>query len=80
MRRRGVRVRVTPSENGRLVAELRTRSGRRLARATAEAHAGDETALRLRPSRVRAGRLTLRIVAIDTAGNRTVVKRRVTLT
>lgn len=78
LRRRGVRVRLTPSEDGRLVVELRNRAGRRLARATGEAHAGVATALRVRPRRVRAGRLKLRIVAIDLAGNRTTVTRRLT--
>lgn len=78
LRRRGVRVRLTPSEDGQLVVELRDRAGRRLARATAEAHAGVATALRVRPRRVRPGRLRLRIVAIDRAGNRTTVTRRLT--
>ncbi len=76
LRRRGVRVSLTPSEDGRLVAELRNRAGRRLARATADAYAGVATALRLRAPRARAGRLTLRIVAVDAAGNRTRVTRR----
>jgi plastocyanin len=75
LRRRGVRVTVTPSEDGRVVVELRNRRGRRLARETADAHAGEATTLRLRPERVRPGRLRLRIVAIDRAGNRTVLKR-----
>jgi hypothetical protein len=77
LRWRGVRVRLTPSEDARVVVELRNRAGRRLARATGEAQAGVATALRVRPRRVRAGRLTLRIVAIDLAGNRTTVMRRV---
>ena len=75
LRRRGVKVTLTPSEDGRLVAELRSRRGRRLARATAEARAGEPTTLRLRPRRVKPGRLTLRVVAIDLAGNRTTIKR-----
>ena len=75
LRRRGVRVRLTPAEHGRLVVQLRTRSGRRLARAAADAHAGEETALRLRPGRVSPGRLTLRVVAVDVAGNRTTMRR-----
>jgi plastocyanin len=76
LRRRGVRMVLTPSEDGRLVVVLRNRAGRRLARATAEAHADRAATLRLRPRRVRAGRLVLRIAAIDRAGNRTTVTRR----
>jgi plastocyanin len=76
LRRRGVRVKLTPSEDGRLVVVLRNRSGRRLARATADARAGSETILRLRPERVKPGRLRLRIVAIDEAGNRKTLTRR----
>jgi hypothetical protein len=75
LRRRGVRVSVTPSEDGRLVVELRNRRGHRLARKTADAQSGEATTLRLRPKRVRPGRLRLRIVATDRAGNRTVLKR-----
>lgn len=75
LRRRGVRVKVTPSEDGRLVVELRNRRGRRLARKAADAQAGEATTLRLRPERVKPGRLRLRIVATDPAGNRTVLKR-----
>jgi PKD domain len=75
LRRRGVRVTVMPSEDGRLVVELRNRRGRRLARKTADAQAGEATTLRLRPERIKPGRLRLRIVATDRAGNRTVLKR-----
>lgn len=76
LRRRGVRVRLTPSEDARLAVELRNRAGRRLARATGDAHAGVVTELRVRPRRARAGRLALRIVAVDLAGNRTTLTRR----
>jgi plastocyanin len=48
LRRRGVAVRLTSSEDGRLVAELRTGTGRRLARAAATARAGETRTLRLR--------------------------------
>ena len=75
LRRCGVTLRLTPSEDGRLVAELRSRAGRRLARATATARAGETTTLRLRSKRAKPGRLRLRIVAIDEAGNRTTVTR-----
>lgn len=78
LRRRGVIVALTPSEDGRLVVELRKRSGRRLARTTAEAHAGVAARLRVRSRRARAGRLRLRIVAIDLAGNRRTISRRLT--
>jgi plastocyanin len=77
LRRRGVKLTLTPSEDGRLVAELRSRSGRRLGRATAQAHAGQATVLRVRAKNAKAGRnLKLRIVAIDPAGNRTALARK----
>lgn len=78
LRRRGVPVTLTPSEDGSLVVELRTRHGRRLARATAPARAGHATVLRVRAKRARPGRLRLRIVALDRAGNRRTVTRRLT--
>lgn len=78
LRRRGVIVALTPSEDGRLVVELRKRSGRRLARTTADAHAGVAARLRVRARRARPGRLRLRIVAIDLAGNRRTILRRLT--
>ncbi len=80
LRRRGVRVRLTPSEDGLLVVELRSRSGRRLARASATAHARETTTLRIRARRAKVGRATLRIVAIDLAGNRRTVRRGLTVT
>lgn len=76
LRRRGARVALTPSEDARLVASLRNRAGRRLARAIADGHAGVVTVLRLRAPTARAGRLTLRIAATDAAGNRTRITRR----
>ena len=76
LRRRGARVALTPSEDARLVAVLRNRAGRRLARAVADGDAGVVTALRLRARTARAGRLTLRITATDAAGNRTRITRR----
>jgi plastocyanin len=75
LRRRGVAVRLTPSEDGRVVAELRTRAGRRLARATADARAGETTTLRLRWRGAKPRRLRLRVVALDAAGNRATVTR-----
>ncbi len=78
LRRRGVIVTLTPSEDGRLVVELRNRSGRRLARVTADGHAGVAAKLRVRARRARPGRLRLRIVAIDLAGNRRTISRRLT--
>ena len=78
LRRRGVLVSLTPSEDGQLVVELRSRAGRRLARATAQARARRTTLLRVRARRARPGRFTLRVVAIDLAGNRTTIKRRLT--
>jgi plastocyanin len=79
LRRRGVRITVTPSEDGRVVVELRNRRGRRLARKTADAQAGEAATLRLRPERVKPGRLRVRIVATDRAGNRTVLRRKLTV-
>jgi plastocyanin len=75
LRRRGVRIRVTPSEDGTLTATLRDRRGRRLGRARAPAQAGERATLRIRARRARPGTLRLRIVVADAAGNRTVVTR-----
>ena len=75
LRRRGVKLTLTASEDGRLVAQLRNRGGRRLGRTTAQVHAGQATVIHVRARRAKAGRLTLRIVAIDLAGNRRALTR-----
>jgi plastocyanin len=80
LRRRGVKLTLTASEDGRLVAVLRNKRGRRVGRATAQADAGKATALRVRARRAKPGHLTLRIKAIDAADNRKTVKRSLTVT
>jgi plastocyanin len=80
LRRKGLKLTLTPSEDGRVVAELRNRRGRRLGRATASATAGQATVLRVRARRAKPGRLKLRIRAFDLAGNRKTVKRSLTVT
>ena len=75
LRRRGVRVRLTPSEDGTLAATLRDAAGRRLGRATAPARAGVRTTLRVRARRAKPGQVKLRITATDRAGNRRAVTR-----
>lgn len=76
LRRRGVKLTLTASEDGRFVAVLRNRRGHRLGRKTAAAHAGQASVIRVRARRAKAGRLKLRIAAIDLAGNRTAIGRR----
>ena len=68
---------LTPAEDGQLVVELRNRAGRRLARRPPR-RTRAATLLRVRARRARPGRLRLRIVAIDLAGNRTTITRRLT--
>ena len=65
LRRRGLRVTVTPAANGPVTAELRDARGRRLARATRAARAGVVLTLRLRAPRARAGRLRLLVTGAD---------------
>lgn len=76
LRRRGVKLTLTASEDGRFVAVLANRTGRRLGRKTADALAGQRTVMRVRARRAKPGRLKLRIAAIDLAGNRTTIVRR----
>ena len=79
--RRGAKLAVTASENGRIVAQLRTRGGRVLARAKATARAGERTFVRLRARESMAGRrLTLHVTAIDLAGNRRTISRHLRVT
>ncbi|MET0973251.1 MAG: hypothetical protein ABWY95_07515 [Thermoleophilaceae bacterium] len=80
LRRRGLKLTLTPSEDGRLVAVLRNQRGRRVGRKTAEADGGETTVLRIRAKRAKPGVLKLRIRAIDAAGNRKTVTRRITVT
>jgi plastocyanin len=80
LRRRGVKLTLTPSEDGRLIAELRNRRGRRVGRTAAEARAGQATVIRLRARHAKGGRLKLKLKAIDLAGNRRVVTRRLEVT
>jgi plastocyanin len=80
LRRRGIRVRLTPSEDGTLAATLRTARRRQLGRATAPARAGERATLRVRARRARPGRLKLRLTATDRAGNRTTVTRTLRVT
>jgi plastocyanin len=75
LRRRGVRVRLRPSEDGRLAARLHDAAGRRLGRAAAPARAGEPTTLLVRARRAKPGRVELRVVATDRAGNRRIVSR-----
>jgi plastocyanin len=75
LRRRGVRVRLTPSEDGRLAATLRDAAGRRLGRAAAPARAGERTTLRMRAPRAKPGSVELRVTVTDRAGNRRTVSR-----
>jgi plastocyanin len=65
LRRRGLRVTVTPAADGWLSVELRDTRGRRLARATRTARAGVVLILRLRAPRARAGRLRLLVTGAD---------------
>jgi plastocyanin len=75
LRRRGVRIRLTASEDATLTATLRDARGRRVGRARAPAEAREPVTLRLRARRARPGALRLRIVVADAAGNRAVITR-----
>jgi hypothetical protein len=59
---------------------LRNNRGRSVGRATGQADAGKAAVLRVRARRAKPGHLTLRIKALDAAGNRKTVKRSLTVT
>jgi hypothetical protein len=80
LRRGGAKLAVTASEDGRIVAQLRTAGGRVLARANAAARAGQRTFVRLRARGMAGRRLTLRITAVDLAGNRRTISRHLRVT
>lgn len=72
LRRRGLRVTVTPGTPGRISAELRDTRGRRFGRVTALARAGASVTMRLRAPRMRAGRAKL---VVSTADGRSTSRR-----
>lgn len=73
---RGLRVVVRPKLGGRIVVELRTKRGRRLARTTGRSRAGRLRRLRLRRRGLRRGRYELRVAAPRAETVRRVVRLR----